>query len=103
MNPTNTILKYVLYFFPIFIILGNAAVNTAIILVSLLYFIDCFLEKKILFFESREFKFFLYLYFYLLLNSLFSDDMKSSLIRTVPYLKFFIFVMVYKNFIEKKK
>ena len=103
MNPTNTILKYILYFFPIFIIVGNAAINFAFVIVFLIYFINCFIEKKILFLETREFKFFLYLYLYLVLNSLFSEDIKPSLIRTIPYLKFFIFVLVYKNFIESKK
>ena len=103
MNPTNVILKYVLYFFPIFIIIGNAAINSSIIIVSLLYFFNCLLEKKILFLETKEFKFFLYLYLYLLLNSLLSEDIKSSLIRIVPYFKFFIFVLVYRNFIETKK
>ena len=102
-NSTNIILRYILYLFPIFIILGNAATNSAAILVLLIYFIKCFVKKKILFFETFEFKFFLYLYLYLLINSFFSDDIKSSLIRTIPYLKFFIFVLIYKNFIENKK
>ena len=102
-NSTNIILRYILYLFPIFIILGNAVINSATILVLLIYFLKCFTEKKILFFESYEFKFFLFLYLYLLINAFFSDDIKSSTIRTIPYLKFFIFVLIYKNFIEKKK
>ena len=100
---TNVILKYVLYLFPIFIIIGNAAINSAMLIVFLIYFLRCFNQKKIIFTETYEFKFFLYFYLYLLINSFLSEDIKSSLIRTVPYIKFFIFVLIYKNFIEEKK
>ena len=102
-NSTNVTLRYILYLFPFFIILGNAVINSATILVLFIYFLKCFFEKKILFFETFEFKFFLFFYLYLLINSFFSDDIKTSLIRTIPYLKFFIFVLIYKNFIEEKK
>ena len=102
-NSTNVTLRYILYLFPFFIILGNAVINSATILVLFIYFLKCFFEKKILFFEIFEFKFFLFFYLYLLINSFFSDDIKTSLIRTIPYLKFFIFVLIYKNFIEEKK
>jgi len=100
---TNIILKYILYFFPIFIIIGNAATNSAIIVVFFIYFFKCFIEKKIIFSETYEFKFFMYFYLYLLINSFLAEDIKSSLIRTIPYVKFFIFVLIYKNFIEEKK
>ena len=100
---TNVILKYVLYLFPIFIIIGNAAINSAMLIVFLIYFLRCFNQKKIIFTETYEFKFFLYFYLYLLINSFLSEDIKSSLIRSVPYIKFFIFVLIYKNFIEEKK
>jgi len=97
---TNIILKYILYFFPIFIIIGNATTNSAIIVVFFIYFFKCFIEKKIIFSETYEFKFFMYFYLYLLINSFLAEDIKSSLIRTIPYVKFFIFVLIYKNFIE---
>jgi len=100
---TNIILKYILYFFPIFIIIGNATTNSAIIVVFFIYFFKCFIEKKIIFSETYEFKFFMYFYLYLLINSFLAEDIKSSLIRTIPYVKFFIFVLIYKNFIEEKK
>ena len=42
-------------------------------------------------------------YLYLQINSIFSLDSDISFARTIPYLKFFIFVLVYKNFIEQNK
>jgi len=100
---TNVILKYILYLFPILVIIGNAAINSAMLIVFFIYFLRCFSQKKIIFTDTHEFKFFLYFYLYLLINSLLSEDIKSSLIRTIPYIKFFIFVLIYKNFIEEKK
>jgi len=100
---TNVILKYILYLFPILVIIGNAAINSAMLIVFFIYFLRCLSQKKIIFTDTHEFKFFLYFYLYLLINSLLSEDIKSSLIRTIPYIKFFIFVLIYKNFIEEKK
>ena len=100
---TDLILKYILYFFPIFIITGNAAINFALFVVLFVYLTKCFSQKKIIFINTYEFKFFIYFYLYLIINSLFSDDVYSSLLRTVPYIKFFIFALIYQNFIENKK
>jgi O-antigen ligase len=100
---SNVILKYILYLFPILVIIGNAAINSAMLIVFFIYFLRCLSQKKIIFTDTHEFKFFLYFYLYLLINSLLSEDIKSSLIRTIPYIKFFIFVLIYKNFIEEKK
>ena len=99
----NKILVYILYLFPIFIILGNAAINLSIIIIFFIYLTNCCLEKKIIFSDTFEFKLFFFFYLYLIFNSLLSEDSKLSLIRSIPYLKFFIFVLVYKDIIERKK
>ena len=44
-NFSNQILKYILYLFPIFIILGNALINFSLIIVCLIYFFECFKKK----------------------------------------------------------
>ena len=103
LTTNRNILKYILYFLPIIVIIGNAAINLTLGIVVLLYFVRSFSEKKILFFEKPEFKYFIIFYIYLILNSFFSPDLKLSLIRTIPFLKFFIFVLIYIDFIEKKK
>ena len=100
---TDIFLKYIIFLFPIFIIIGNAAINFALLIVVVMYFFRCFREKKIIFFDTYEFKYFCFFYIYLLINSFQSEDIKSSLIRTIPYIKFFIFVLIYQNFIEEKK
>jgi len=99
----DALLKFILYFLPLFIILGNALVNAALFTVVLVYFYKCIKSKKLLFSKELEFKFFLFLYIYLVFNSLQSYETMVSLTRTVPYLKFFIFVLIYKDFIQQKK
>ena len=101
-NFSNQILKYILYLFPIFVILGNVLINFSLIIVCLIYFFECFKQQKLIFKETFEFKIFLFFYVYLLINSLFAKDIEISLIRTIPYFKFFIFILIYKDFLEKK-
>ena len=61
------------------------------------------IEKKFIFYETEEFKYFLIFYIYLLINSLLAEDLKTSILRSIPYLKFFIFVLIFKELIEKEK
>lgn len=102
-NLKEIFLKYTFYFFPLLIILGNALVNFFFILVLFLYFVSCIIEKKVIFFEQYEFKYFFLFYIYLLINSLIAEDLLASLLRSIPYLKYFIFVLVFKDLIEKEK
>lgn len=102
-NFEDTFLKSILYSLPLLVILGSGMVNVALFFVTLIYFFNCIKKKEILFFKNYEFKFFLLLYIYLILNSLQSNEIQVSLIRTFGYVRFFIFVLVYKDFIEQKK
>ena len=44
-NFSNQVLKYILYLFPIFIILGNALINFSLIIVCLIYLLVMALKK----------------------------------------------------------
>ena len=103
LNIEEFILKYLLYSFPLLIIFGNAIVNLVFILISILYFFSCFIQKKVVFVETYEFKYFFFFYLYLLFNSILAENITISLTRSLPYLKFFIFVLVFRNFVEQKK
>ncbi len=102
-NLKEFTLKYILYFFPLLIILGNAVVNFAFVLIFLLYFSSCLIEKKIVFRETYEFKYFFFFYIYLILNSLLAENVVTSLTRSIPYVKYFIFVLIFKSLIEDGK
>ena len=60
--------KYAFYFLPLLIILGNAYINFFFTIVVIFYFISCVIEKKFIFYDTEEFKFFLIFYIYLLIN-----------------------------------
>ena len=99
----ENILYFVILFLPIFLILGNGVVNSFILLVTLVYIAECIFKKKILFHEKYEFKIFFIFYLYLIFNSLLSSDLEISLIRSLGYIKFFIFVLVYLDFFKQKR
>ena len=100
-NLEELILKYNLYLLPIFVIIGNAFINFSMMIVSLIYIISCFKKKKFLYLENFEIKIFFFLYFYLVLNSLFSEYYEKSFIRSIFYIKYVFFYIVYKDFLEK--
>ena len=97
----NSLLKYIILFFPVFLIIGNLVSNTIFLVIFLIYSIDCILNKKVLYLEKFEFKIFIAFYLYLIINSLLSSNTNISLIRSFFYLKYFIFIFVYLNFFEK--
>ena len=98
----NLFLKYLIFFFPITLILGNAVSNAFLLMVSFLYLVECIEKKKILYVETFEFKIFFLFYLYLIFNSLLSSQIETSLLRTIFYIKYFIFVLVYLDFLNKE-
>ena len=96
----NYLLKYIILFLPLFMILGNGITNFALLIVTMIYLIECIIKKKILYSEKFEFKVFVILYLYIILNSLLSTNLENSIIRTLGYVKFFIFVLVYLNYFK---
>ena len=102
-SSKETYLEYILYFFPLLVILGNAYINFALISIFSLYVISCLIEKRLIYSGSDEFKYFLFFYIYLIFNSLLADDFITSILRTLPYVKFFIFILIFKDLIEKGK
>ena len=95
-------LNFIIFTLPIAIIIGNFAINSYLILICIFYVLRCIVQKKIVNFESKEFKVFLIFYIYLIFNSIFSQDISSSLLRSVTYIKFFIFIIFIKFLFKKK-
>ena len=99
----NVFLIYIIYLFPLFLIIGNAVLNSALFLVLFMYLMNCISEKRLLHSERFEFKIFLIFYIYLIFNSLIAYEILPSILRSASYIKFFIFVLVYLEFFEKQK
>ena len=102
-KSSNLLLNVIILFFPLFLILGNALTNLALFLVSVIYIIECFNNKKILYLQTYEFRIFSIFYLYIIVNSALSDQISISLIRSICYVKYFIFVIIYLHFFEEKK
>ena len=64
-NIKNSILYFIILFLPLFLILGNGITNSALAIVFIIYIIECFRNKKILFNNTFEFKIFVIFYIYL--------------------------------------
>ena len=96
----NYLLNYIILFLPLFMILGNGVINFAFLIVTVIYLAECIIKKKLLYSEKFEFKVFIVLYFYIILNSLLSTNLENSIIRSIGYAKFFIFILVYLNYFK---
>ena len=99
-NIKDSILYFIILLLPLFLILGNGITNSALAIVFIIYIIECFRNKKILFNNTFEFKIFVIFYIYLIFNSFISNNIESSLVRTTGYIKYFIFVLVYLDFFK---
>ena len=99
----NIFLIYIIYLFPLFLIIGNAVLNSALFLVLFIYLMNCISEKKLIYFDRFEFKVFLIFYIYLIFNSLIANEILPSILRSASYIKYFIFVLVYLELFEERK
>ena len=86
-NIKDSILYFIILLLPLFLILGNGITNSALAIVFIIYIIECFRNKKILFNNTFEFKIFVIFYIYLIFNSFISNHIESSLVRTTGYIK----------------
>ncbi|MDC0043523.1 O-antigen ligase family protein [Candidatus Pelagibacter sp.] len=94
--------------FPILLIAGTFLSNFYLTFISVYFFYFCIKKNHIVWKKNYLVYSFSAFYIYLLLNSIFADDILISLKRTLPYIRFFIFVLFFKilienNFINLKK
>jgi O-antigen ligase len=88
--------KYAILVLPFSLIFSIFVSDLIVSLSSLSFLIYIFANKKISLLKSIEFKLFLILYTIFILSALFSDFTYHSLIKTLPYLRFGIFMLLIK-------
>lgn len=99
-------------FFPVFILLGSAFINSFIILTSLIFLYYSYKEKNFLFLKNYYFILLIAFFFILLLNIFLSKYGTEDYSRQIGFLRFIIFIFAisfclnfshgrYKNFIFK--
>ena len=97
-------IPYILLFLlPAFLISGPFLSDAAVIIISIFFLIFHFNEFKKNFSENKFYIFFLIFYFYLLFCSFVSQDMEFSFKSTLPYIRFFVFIIAFSFFFQKIK
>lgn len=85
--------------FPVFILIGNAAINTSFILIAFLMLAKMLLEKEI-FLENKKVIFLLFFFFLsMLINLVFSSSFENSIYRVIKIIPiiFFVISFIYIN------
>ena len=97
----NLITVFLISFLPVFIIVGSGALNTAIIILDLIFLGKIFKNKDFSIFKNKFFYLILVLWFYLLINLFFfSTNFENSLLRSIGFIRFLFFVFALKYFLE---
>ncbi len=87
-----SILVTLISFFPFFILIGSAFINSFIILTSLIFIYYSYKEKKFLFLKNYYFIILITFFFVLLLNIFLSKYGTEDYTRQIGFLRFIIFV-----------
>ena len=90
MNITklNIILIIIL---PISLLAGSLINNLNVILIVIFFLLDCRKRNNFYIFKEKSFLFLLTIWLYLIFNSLYVGETSASIIRSVGYVRFFIF------------
>ena len=97
----NTIF-YLFLFLPVSLLLGTLVSESSIILICLLFIYYSFNVKDFEWFKSQDCKILLILYFFLIINLIFSEDKSLSWPRNVGFIKYIIFIFAVKKIIIEK-
>jgi len=113
--------KFIIFLFsflPISLILGNSAINSNILIVDLFFLLTCYRQKQWSWIGNKYFYFFIFIWIYLVINSIISENIASgfdvirkeivypendSLIRSVGFIRFIIFLFAVQYFFFNSK
>ena len=108
MNFKSQINKFFFYNFPLvlfclipfFLITGPFLSDLSVSVISLIFLISCIKEKNFSYFKKKYFYFFLIFWFYLLINSLINNFNLDSLIISLFYIRYGIFVIAIATLLD---
>jgi O-antigen ligase len=93
-------IKILIILFPFFFITGSFLPDLACVYISIFYLILC-IKKKNRRFDNYIFLYLFFLYFYLVINSFFSFNVKISLQSALPFLRIILFIFALNFFFVK--
>ena len=100
----------IISFLPVMIFLGSGVLNLSIIILDLIFLIEIYRKKKIIYLKNNFFYSLIFLWFVLIFNCFITSiDLHASLPRTLGFIRFifFIFALIYffklkNNFYQNK-
>jgi hypothetical protein len=95
-------LQFLVLLIPVLMITGSFLPDLFLSLSALSFLIYLFVNKKLDYLNHKFFYFFLIFFLILLIGSIFSDYKNESLIKSLGYIRFGIFLFVVKYLIDKK-
>ena len=103
----HTILNYIILFFPLSLILGNAAINISTALVSLIVIYFFFFKEKIFNFKDKILIYVFFLFLYIFVNSVINSENLENILKSLSNLRYFFLsigvLLVLKKFTFKEK
>ena len=95
---------FLIAFLPLSLLIGSLINNLIIILITIIFLLDCKFRNNFYIFKEKNFIFLLIIWLYLVFNSFYVGETTDSIIRAIGYIRFFILayaIFFYLN-IEKK-
>ena len=99
----NNLTTIIYSLIPVFLIIGTAVSEFAIILLTLRYLVEIVILKKIKLLKNNFIYFLLIIYLALLVNLIFSININNSLLRDLFFIKYIIFILGTVYFLSEKK
>ena len=103
-NILETLSFLIISILPIIIFLGSGLLNLSIIIIDLLFLIEIYRTKKLKFLNNKFFYLLIFLWATFVINLIFfSVDFSNSILRTVGFLRFILFVFAIQYIFEIKE
>ena len=103
-SPTK-INYFLILILPISLLIGSAISNAVVLIISLLFIFDLHQRKNLVFFHDFNFYFLIFIYIYLILNSVFIAKNEDSIVRALGFIRFIFLsyaIFFYFSFFKKK-
>ena len=104
-NLTTKINYFLILILPISLLIGSAISNAVVLIISLLFIFDLHQRKNLVFFHDFNFYFLIFIYIYLILNSVFIAKNEDSIVRALGFIRFIFLsyaIFFYFSFFKKK-
>jgi O-antigen ligase len=96
-------LNFIISLIPFSLIIGSFTSNLFLIVLAIYYIFFKFYDERAQIFKEKYFFIFFIFYIYLIFNASLSENFESSMIRSLGYIKFFLFALFLKFLLENNR